>query len=228
MKLLAIDTSTNSCSVALLDGERVLAETLYTAGKTHAVHLMPMIAHVLDHCGCAPVEIEAIGVTRGPGTFTGLRIGISTAKGLGSASRAALIGVNSLTALAYPLARLTCPVIALIDARRKEVYWSQYRSGEAGFEMVSPVSLASPETVANRLPKDSLLVGSGALLYRSVFESRCPGIRFADSAQHVIRGSSVGLLAFERFSRHDVDPLDTMVPEYIRKSDAQIQMTGTC
>ena len=228
MKLLAVDTSTSSCSVALFDGERLLAETIYAAGKTHSQHLLSMIHRILDRCDCNPSDINGIGVTRGPGTFTGLRIGISTVKGFCTATQASVIGVSSLSALAFPFCQLERPVVAMIDARRNEVYWAQYQGGNDGFKTISPVSLSAPETAADLLPKGALLVGSGALLYRSVFETRSPGVRFADATQHVIRGASVGMLALKRFRRQDVDSIDTLAPEYIRKSDAQIQMSGTC
>ena len=228
MKLLAVDTSTSSCSVALLDGERLLAEIVFTTGKTHSDHLMSMIDHILDRCGCRPMDLDAVGVTRGPGTFTGLRIGISTVKGLCMATKASVIGVSSLAALALPFSGSQRPVVAMIDARRKEIYWTSFQTEGGGLEITSPVSLSAPEKVTAILPKDALLVGSGALLYRSLFEARCPSVRFADPAQHVIRGASVGMLALKRFERQDVDFIDTLIPEYIRKSDAQIQMSGTC
>lgn len=228
MKLLAVDTATTSCSVALLEGDRLLAEMVYTGGKTHSRHLMSMIDQILDRCGCGPSDVEAVGVTRGPGTFTGLRIGISTVKGFCAATQAPVIGVSSLTALAFPFDPVGRPVVAMIDARRNEVYWAQFQAGKNGLEMISPVSVAAPEKVAQTLPKGALLVGSGALLYRSSFEALSPGVRFADPTQHFIRGASVGLLALNRLWRHDVDSIDTLTPEYIRKSDAQIHMSGAC
>lgn len=228
MKLLAIDTSTMSLSVALLSDEHLLAESVYTTGKTHSVSLMPMIVQLLDRCDCRPLDVDAVGVTRGPGTFTGLRIGISTVKGLCLSTGASVVGVSSLAALAFPLARSDRPVVVMIDARRQEVYWAQFQMGNNSLEMTTPISLAAPEKVAAVLPEDALLVGSGALLYRSLFETRCPFVRLADPSQHMIRGSSVGMLALKRLARHDLDSIDTLEPEYIRKSDAQIQISGTC
>ncbi|MEE4112932.1 MAG: tRNA (adenosine(37)-N6)-threonylcarbamoyltransferase complex dimerization subunit type 1 TsaB, partial [Desulfobacteraceae bacterium] len=188
-------------------------------------HLMPMILRMLERCRCEPGDIHGIAVTRGPGTFTGLRIGISTLKGFAAATGASMVGVSSLAALAFPLALHVCPVVAMIDARRGEVYYTQYRG------CVQPetrVLLATPETAAAALTENAILVGSGALLYRALFEKRCPGIRFADTTQHVIRAASVGTLAMARFKQHDVDPVDALIPEYVRKSDAQIQLSGSC
>lgn len=223
MNLLAVDTSTTSCSVALFRNDRLLAEELYTAGKTHSRHLVSMIHRLLERCACDPADIGGIAVTRGPGTFTGLRIGLSTVKGLAAATRAPVVGISSLAALAYPLALHDCPVVAMIDARRGEVYYALYR----GFvQPVNRVSVGAPEKAAAALPENAILVGSGALLYRGVFKDRCPGIRFADATQHVIRAASVGMLASVRFKKNDVDPVDALIPEYVRKSDAQVQMAG--
>ena len=223
MNLLAVDTSTTSCSVALFSSDRLLADTVYAAGKTHSRHLMSMIHRMLEKCRFEPEDIDGIAVTRGPGTFTGLRIGISTVKGLAAATGAPVVGVSSLAALAFPLTLHDCPVVAMIDARRGEIYYTQYRGS---VQSATRVSVAAPETAAAALPENAVLVGSGALIYREVFENRCPGIRFADTTQHVIRAASVGRLAMVRFKQRDVDPIDALIPEYVRKSDAQIQMAG--
>lgn len=223
MNLLAVDTSTTSCSVALFSGDRLLAEVVYAAGKTHSRHLMSMIHRILEECRCEPADVGGIAVTRGPGTFTGLRIGISTVKGLAEATGTPVVGVSSLAALAFPFALHDCPVVAMIDARRGEIYYTQYRGST---QPATRVSVGAPETVAAALPEKAILVGSGALLYRRIFENRSPRIRFADTMQHVIRAASVGRLALERFRKQDVDPIDALIPEYVRKSDAQIQMAG--
>ncbi|WP_319409665.1 tRNA (adenosine(37)-N6)-threonylcarbamoyltransferase complex dimerization subunit type 1 TsaB [uncultured Desulfosarcina sp.] len=227
MNLLAVDTSTASCSVALFNGDRLLEEAVYTAGKTHSRHLMSMIRNVLENCRCDPADIGGIAVTRGPGTFTGLRIGISTVKGLAVATGAPVVGISSMAALAFPFSLQDCPVVAMIDARRGEVYYAQFCGVTGGVpELAIQVSVCAPETAAARLPDHAILVGSGAILYRKVFEARCPRIRFADTTQHLIRASSVGMLARVRFNQQDVDPVGDLIPEYIRKSDAQIQATG--
>jgi tRNA threonylcarbamoyladenosine biosynthesis protein TsaB len=228
MKLLAVDTSTTSCSVALFDDQRLLAEIVYTAGQTHSRHLLSIIHRILETCEYKPLDIEGICVARGPGTFTGLRIGISTVKGLAAALRIPVVGVSSLAALAFPLSHVERPVVAMIDARREEVYHAQFRGTDGGIELVAPASVGTPDAVAAILPDDALLVGSGALLYKHVYETSSPSVRFADTVQHVIRAASVGMLAMPRFEGRHLDSIDTLIPEYIRKSDAQIQMPGAC
>lgn len=228
MKILAVDTATTSCSVALISDRNLLAEEVYTAGRTHSRHLLSIIQGILDRCDVSPDELDGIAVTRGPGTFTGLRIGISTVKGMAMALDLPVVGVNSLAALAYPLAWARRPVAAMIDARRGEIYHACYGGNPGSGETDGVARVGAPETVAADLPANALLVGSGAVLYRDLFEKRFPGIEFAEDNAHTIRAASVGRLALDRFDGQTVESAGALIPEYIRKSDAQIQMSGSC
>ena len=220
MNLLAVDTSTSSCSVALFSGPHLMAESIYTDGKTHSRHLMAMIDSILDRCGHAPAWLDGIAITRGPGTFTGLRIGISTVKGLAIAAGIPVVGVNSLAALAYPLARLADPVVAMIDARRGEVYHARFNGYASLF--------SRPEQAAAAIPENAVLVGSGAVLYRDLLERQCRSIHFADPPGNWIRAASVGMLAMRQFDKRGIESTDALGPDYIRKSDAQIHTAGSC
>jgi tRNA threonylcarbamoyladenosine biosynthesis protein TsaB len=162
-------------------------------------------------------------VTKGPGTFTGLRIGLSTVKGLAAAIQVPVVGVGSLAALAYPLRFFEGEIVSMIDARRGEVYHACYQGGTDSFQGNRRIFVSVPDTVMEKLSSKVLVVGSGALCYRHLFEST--KVRYADPAHHVIRASSVGLLALKRFNQNDVDDNETLTPEYIRKSDAQIQFS---
>lgn len=228
MNLLAVDTSTTSCSVALLSGGRLLSERTITDGKTHSIHLMPLIHELLEGCRWVVADLDAMAVTRGPGTFTGLRIGISTVKGLAAAVRVPVVGISSLAALAFPHLGQNRAVVPLIDARRGEVYYARYSGDMRATEPLGPIAVAAPEAVADEAPDGALLIGSGARLYRDLFRSRCPRVQVGDNAQHVIRAASVGRLALARTVMPDRDCAAALVPDYIRKSDAQIQMSGSC
>ena len=220
MKILAVDTSTGSCSVAFLKERRLIAEEVYTAGKTHSRHLMAIIDHILGRCESSPADLDGIAVTRGPGTFTGLRIGLSTVKGLAAAIAKPVAGVSSLAALAWPLAWNRRPVVAMIDARRGEIYHARF--GGDGSVTEGKARVSGPEDAVETLPEGAILVGSGAVLYREVWESRRPDVCLASETDHVIRAASVGMLAVDRFEEGTADSVDALVPEYIRKSDAQI------
>lgn len=221
MNILAVDTATGSCSVAFIKDRRLIAEEVYTAGKTHSRHLMAIIDHILARCESTPADLDGIAVTRGPGTFTGLRIGLSTVKGLATAIAKPVVGVSSLAALAWPLAWSRKPVIAMIDARRGEIYHARF-SGAVGSAPTEKARVSDPEEAAGELPEGAVLVGSGALLYRDVWKTRRPDVCLASETAHVIRAASVGMLAMDRFENRTADPVEALVPEYIRKSDAQI------
>jgi len=141
MKILAVDTATMSCSVAVVEAGCLKAELIQATGETHARHLMTMIDNVLQLSNETMAGIEGFGVTIGPGTFTGLRIGLSTVQGLALAESKPIAGVSSLDALAAQV--MATPgesrslVCALLDARRKEVYHRLYRTGAKGAEPVS-------------------------------------------------------------------------------------------
>ena len=228
MRLLAVDTSTVSCSVALIHGTRLLCEMTYGMGKTHSRHLMSMIDCVFDRCESKPGDIDGIAVTRGPGTFTGLRIGLSTVKGLALALELPVVGVSSLAALAYPMRYTNRSIVAMIDARRGEVYHECFDVKQLTIDpsMARDPKVAAPEEVAAMLPEDALLIGSGALLYRDMFQKKCPSVEFGEPMQHVIRAASVGFLSMARFRRKSFDSVCALTPEYIRKSDAQIHRVG--
>jgi tRNA threonylcarbamoyladenosine biosynthesis protein TsaB len=113
----------------------------------------------------------------------------------------------------------------MIDARRGEVYCAIHDPRNDAISKDIGVFVCAPETVMDRVAESSLLVGSGAISYRMIFESGRRGYRFADPAFHVIRASSVGLLALERFRRNEIDSVETLAPEYVRPSDAQIQIS---
>lgn len=133
--LLALETATNVCGVALWHDGAVLTDAHLRRPRIHARHLAPLIQNVLERADCAPADLAAVAVSMGPGSYTGLRIGVSTAKGLARAVDAALVGVPTLEALAASVTPYAAPgdvLCALLDARRDEVYAAAYRVAEDG------------------------------------------------------------------------------------------------
>ena len=223
MKILAVDTSTTSCSVAVVDEDSLLAEMTIIREQTHSKHLMDVIHTVIGFSGLAISAVDGFAVTRGPGTFTGLRIGISTVKGLAVASGKPIVGVSSLDALAEQCAcsgYLICP---LIDARRGEVYFSRYRFQDGILKKEIGEGVLPPDQAVRDINEPSLLVGSGALLYQGVLaETLGKWMYLALPSQHTIRASTVAQLSLRRFEKADTDDVSTFTPQYIRKSDAQV------
>ena len=166
MRILGIETSTPVCGVALVDSEWVVAEYTLDAGVGHAERLLPMVRRILEDAGLQPSDLDGVAVAAGPGSFTGLRIGMSTAKGLCLASDLPLLAVPTLEGLALRMASAGLPVCSMLDARRGEVYAGVY--GLDGERLVSLVAddALPVEGLLPRLPRPVRFVGEGAVVYR--------------------------------------------------------------
>ena len=215
MLLLAIDTSTTAISVALHDGSVVLAEATTLDARGHAEHLAPGITRVLLEAGVGPSDLTDIACGLGPGPFTGLRVGIVTARTLALVTGARLHGLCSLDALAAEVG-VDGEVVVATDARRKEVYWARYAVAGAriparldGPHVSKPVDLPA-ELV------DLPAVGRGPLLYPSAFAQALDGpldVSAATLADLVVRRLAAG------------HPVDEHEPLYLRRPDAAPSVT---
>ncbi len=225
MKVLAVDTATGSCSVAILEKESLLAEVTLVSNRTHSEHLMGMITEAIRLAGLTISDVDGFAVTRGPGSFTGIRIGLSTVKGLATASNKPVVGVSSLKALAsqcYAPSILICP---LIDARRGEVYYASYRYQEGHLLQLNSEQVAPPGNVMPGLHEPCLFVGNGVVPYREVIRLRLGQLAlFAPVSQSVIRAATVGFLGMKRLWDGDMGDLVRLAPRYIRPSDAEINL----
>lgn len=225
MKILAVDTATRSCSVALVEDDTVLAEITVPNHETHSRHLMPIIDDLAGEAGVALNRLNGFAVCIGPGSFTGLRIGISSIKGLAYSLKKPVIGVSSLEALAAqcrPTPHLIC---AMIDARKHEVYFSFYRQLNGRLKKESREQVALPADAIRDIRKPCLIVGNGAQLYRPLIMEKLGALaEFAEDSEHIIRASTIARLSLGRFKRQDTDAVHLLVPQYIRKSDAELHL----
>ena len=225
MTLLGFDTSTNATAVCVLrdDGqafEHVPAVTRLLERPGHAAELMPAIARKMDQAQVGWDDIEAIAVGVGPGTFTGLRIGIATARALAHARGIAVRPVSSLEALAEPLDAVR-PRLPLIDARRGELFGALY--GPDGNRW--PPFVAAPDALAERIGKAfpgaerPLAAGDGSIKFREVLEAAGVEVPSDESDLHVVRALSICRLAHEGTAT----PPEAVLPDYLREPDAQPQ-----
>lgn len=208
MLLLALDTSTSAVTVALHDGRTVLSESTVIDVRAHVERLAPGIEEVLRRTGRSPAELTHIVTGTGPGPFTALRIGVTTARMLALATGAALSGVCSLDALAFAAAEEASPqgLLVATDARRKEVYWAWY-AGSALSRLSGP-AVARPAELPEdlrRLPA----AGRGPLLYRDLFARPAGPL---DVSASVLADLAVARLASGK-------PLDDAAPRYLRRPD---------
>ena len=225
MKILAVDTSTTSCSVAVADKDSLLAEATIVREQTHSKHLMDMVDKVVSFSGLTISELDGFAVTRGPGTFTGLRIGISTIKGLAVASGKPVVGISSLEALAKQCTFASYLICPLIDARKGEVYFARYRFSGGVLKKVIGEGVLPPGDAVSDINEPSLFVGNGAKLYQDIITEKVgEQAFFALPWQNTIRALTVAQLSIGRFEKKDTDDIAMFVPQYIRKSDAELNI----
>lgn len=228
MLILAVDTTTPNGSAALLDGERLLAETAVAAAPTHSAVLLRSIDHLLAVRGAAVRDIEAFAVAAGPGSFTGIRIGLSTVKALAFASNKPAAAVSSLRALAFKLATdgdgWTAP---MLDARKEEVYAALFEASGAEAGAVVPEGAWTPEDFLSRIPDRGVVtfIGDGPNICRDAILSRL-GDRARFSARTPFIAHEVGILAARKIVRSMGAVLEELEPLYYRRSLAEEKHHG--
>ena len=224
MITLAIECATGTVGLALLEEEEILAEFHIGPGRHHAEILLPALEQLLSLSGVPMEKIDLLACTTGPGSFTGVRMGVSTVKGLALALGKPIVGVSTLETLAmnaFPTPGLVCP---LLDARRDQVYAGLYRMGPDGFpEAAEPERLTDIRQLLRELPEDGVeFVGDGAVRYRDRIVQSLPGrCVVSGTGRHRLHASAVGVIGIRRYSRgQGVDPLN-FLPKYLRLSEAE-------
>jgi tRNA threonylcarbamoyladenosine biosynthesis protein TsaB len=222
--ILGIDTATVQVSCAVGGHEGVLASTLSSRGKRHAESLTPAIQFACRQARIELSEISVVAVDLGPGLFTGLRVGVATAKAMAHALQVPMIGVPSLDLLAFPVRFTSRLIVAVIDARRGELFYAFYRQVPGGVQRLTDHQVGTAEDLASELlasGEECLLVGDGAIRYREVFD----GLNKVDVVGAELAhpsASSLVMLAHARALREQfVKPWD-LAPMYLRKPDAEI------
>jgi tRNA threonylcarbamoyladenosine biosynthesis protein TsaB len=214
VKVLGIDTASGFASVAILDGDQVLADVRSdTAG--HRADLLVLVDDVCRRAGAAPAELYAVAIGAGPGSFTGLRIGMATGKGIAFAAQRPLWAVSSLAALAHAELERdpSGDVVAVLDARRGEVYAGVYRNAPPGVSLVGDERVLAPDALASFAPPGARFVGDAAGAYPEL--AALPG-----NWRQTPSGASVAKLAV---AGARVDVLVSGVPSYIRPSEAEVK-----
>jgi tRNA threonylcarbamoyladenosine biosynthesis protein TsaB len=223
MIILAVDTSGLGCSVALTDNTQLIADVNLRNNETHSKHLMGVIQDVLRISG---VEMEAIGlfaVVHGPGSFTGLRIGMSAIKGLSMATGKPVVGVSSLDALAYSVHYPDCRLCAMIDARKDEVFTASYILENGTLKKTSEENLIGHGLLSVDMHDPTVFFGSGAVRYRDIIIHRMgANAIFAPESFHHVYAENVAILGYASFNNQKSENWSGIAPCYIRKSDAEI------
>ncbi len=224
--LLTLDTSTAAGSVALSCGEQLIGEILLQLPSTHSERLLPALQHLLKAAGLELADLDAFGVVLGPGSFTGLRVGVATVKGLALAVQKPVVGVSSLHALAL---QIPCPAHGLsvwLDARKQEVYAGSY-GWEAGLPVLTGKEVvAPPDRLLESLSEETIFIGSGAEVYRSLIVRRLGSrAHFTPWALQQPRASAAAVLALAALRNRETIALEVLEPRYIRPSEAEVMLS---
>ena len=225
MIVLGIETSTPQTSVALGSPDGTLAATSLVGPRSRREVVIPVLEDLLSRSGMRLKQVSGIAVGIGPGLFTGLRVGVETAKSLAHALRVPIVGVPSLDVLAFSVRHARRVVAAVIDARRGEVFYCLYRPVPGGISRMSDFAVAAPERLVADLEatgEEVLAAGNGATLYRRELEGLGRQVEFAPCLHRHPDAPSLVELVLPRFEREDYDRLFDVAPIYLRKSDAEI------
>lgn len=225
MKVLAIDTSTLVSSVAVLEDNVVLGELNLNQDMSHSENLIPMIDIVLKNIGLDIEDIDLFAVAVGPGSFTGLRIGIATVKSFAQTLKKPIVGVSTLEGLSYSLLGNET-IVSMIDARRDRVYASCYR-GLVELELEKEEAIYKIDDLLESLKvyKNIVINGNASLIFKDKIEKELSGIaRLAQGSLNGCRASAIAELGLEKYRKNQVDDYHTILPEYVRETQAQREL----
>ncbi|MEG2420393.1 MAG: tRNA (adenosine(37)-N6)-threonylcarbamoyltransferase complex dimerization subunit type 1 TsaB [Oscillospiraceae bacterium] len=221
MIVLALESSAVTASVALCDGEKLLAQSFQNSGLTHSRTLLPMAEDLLKNCGKTLADVECIAVAAGPGSFTGLRIGIATAKGLAWAAALPCAACSTLEAMAWQMAHTDGEICAVMDARRSQVYNARFLAKDGVITRLTPDRAIGLSDLAAELKKEQILVGDGGELCYNEF--RKTGIKVKLAPPHLQYQTAWGVarLSLELAKKGELVPPEDLEPSYHRLSQAQ-------
>lgn len=233
MIILGIETATMTGGAGIVNGSQFIAELRLNVKTTHSERLLPGVDYLLRQSGLELADVDAIAVSVGPGSFTGLRVGLSLAKGMAFATGKPIVAVPTLEAFAWNFPFSRHPVCILFDARKKELYGAVFRWNETGcfFERLVPESVMGPARWAEELKKHekTVLAGEGAVIYRDALSTALGGEEkgsfcFAPPQKMSPSPSNVAFAGHKLAERglFVADPA-ALVPFYIRKSEAELK-----
>ncbi|HKT33411.1 MAG TPA: tRNA (adenosine(37)-N6)-threonylcarbamoyltransferase complex dimerization subunit type 1 TsaB [Nitrospira sp.] len=225
MKVLAVETATAWQSIALLDDERVLARCDQDAAGSHARLLLPAIDRVFSEAGLIPARLEGLVVSIGPGSFTGLRVGLSTVLGIRTVTQLPLVLVPTLEAMAWNLRHAATPLCPVINSRRGEVYWALYQWRDRDhLERLSPEQVGTAWALGKQLTGPVVLYGEGWETEKaSIKASADATVTITEAGAHMRPSAvSVGLAGLRKLSRGERAGIE-ISPMYIQRPEAELK-----
>lgn len=225
MRILALDSSGLVASVALLEDDNLLAEYTVNYKKTHSQTLLPMLDEIVQMTDTELSSVDALAVAKGPGSFTGLRIGSATVKGLGLALNKPIIGIPTVEGLAMNLYETDAVICPLMDARRNQVYTGIYKFQNGTLQVVKdqiPLGVEEIIEALNLLGQKVVFLGDGVPVYKYIIEKNMEvPYSFAPAHVNKQRAGAIGVRAFEYYRQGLYSSAAEFEPDYLRLSQAE-------
>lgn len=222
MKILAIDSCTKVATGALLCDGNLVGEFVLNNKVTHSQKLLPQIEFMMKNAELDFSDIDIYAVTTGPGSFTGERIGVATAKALAHAAGKQMVGVSSLMSMAYNLRFCNYLICPIMDARRQQVYTSLYKWENGELKTVKEDSAMPLSELLDEFNEDVVFLGDGVLPFSDIIKEKLgSNAHFAPPNLLDIRGGSVALCAYDNYKKGNVCDYSRLVPSYLRLSQAE-------
>jgi tRNA threonylcarbamoyladenosine biosynthesis protein TsaB len=230
MNILAVDTSTLVLSVAVLNEQKVLGEKSTNLKKNHSVRLMPAIDELLTDLDMSLSDLDMLAVTAGPGSYTGVRIGVTTIKTLAWSLQKPFLAVSTLAVMAMNGLYFPGNVVPLIDARREQVYTAVYNPGNGKLQEKMPEKIVLIDDLLSELKMDQnqvLFVGDDVDIFRSTIESKLGDqARFAPPTFYLPRASNLGVLALQKWFQSNKSENHDFAPNYLQLTLAEKNLLG--
>ncbi len=225
MKILAVDTSAKAASAAVTEDGKILSECFTNTGLTHSQTLMPMVKTVLDGAGIEVGDIDLFAINNGPGSFTGVRIGVAAIKGMAQPTDKACCEVSTLESLAYNLIGTSCTAVSAMDARCEQVYTATFRCGETVERLCDDEAVAIKDMEEKLLsyPQPIVFVGDGAELCYNYYKDRLP-CSLASEILRYQRASSTALVAYLKAEKGETVSPQKLMPLYLRLPQAEREL----
>lgn len=224
MLILAFETSAKAASVALADGEKLLAETYQHTGLTHSQTLLPMAQQLLSSCGYSSEQVDAVAVAAGPGSFTGVRIGVAAAKGFAWGSEKPCYGVSTLEAMALQLGAWDGLIVPVMDARRNQVYSATFQTRNGRLERLCDdraIALDDLQEELKNVSEPIFLVGDGSILCYNTLSAEIPNLILPPEHRMHQRAAGVALAAAKQITAGLPGDGALLTPNYLRLSQAE-------
>ncbi|MEG1988875.1 MAG: tRNA (adenosine(37)-N6)-threonylcarbamoyltransferase complex dimerization subunit type 1 TsaB [Oscillibacter sp.] len=228
MKILALETSAKAVSAAVTEGETLICSAYQNTGLTHSRTLMPMVEAMLQNAELSMADIAAIAVAAGPGSFTGIRIGVAAAKGLAFAAEKKVAGISTLEAMAWNVKHMDGLILCAMDARRNQIYNAVFEAKDGALTRLTPdraIALSQLSDELKNSEKRKIIVGDGAeLCYTHLLEK---GISCQLAPPHLVMQTavSVGFAAWKAVQEGRLQSAQELVPAYLRISQAERERT---